>query len=338
MKITLLLSLFLLTFHTKGQNNDISSYDFYNIDKHALHCPQDKVHSIDAIADYLNSICSNDLERARAAFVWITNNIRYDDKAINNNKLKNSSLKQILRRKKGVCEDYASLYVALGERMGLKIMKVHGYAKGYGYRNRTRFRNSNHAWNLIKINGSWEIFDATWGGSAAHKKKNGKLESVKVFDPYWFAIPSYKSIFTHLPENPDYSMVSPVVSLRDFEKMPILNKAFFKLGYNARETYHKLYPNTNVIYPQYYEIEDIQVITAPQQKYLHLHKTYALQFTSNNALRMFTGNYRKHFNEFKKEGNTFTLEFTPKMRGKLTIYCETTSGILEPIIEYFVKD
>jgi len=51
-----------------------------------------------------------------------------------------------------VCEGFSNLYYVIGAEMGLEIKKVSGYAKAYGYSQGDKFKEENHAWNLIKIN------------------------------------------------------------------------------------------------------------------------------------------------------------------------------------------
>ena len=48
-------------------------------------------------------------------------------------------------------------------QLNLEIETVTGYSKGYGYSPSKRFKDVDHAWNLIKIDGAWRMFDATWG-------------------------------------------------------------------------------------------------------------------------------------------------------------------------------
>ena len=70
-----------------------------------------------------------------------------------------------------VCEGYARLMVALGKAAGLEIAYVTGYIRD-ARRNvdatasddtiQATLDGYRHAWNAVKIDGSWLFVDATW--------------------------------------------------------------------------------------------------------------------------------------------------------------------------------
>ena len=62
-----------------------------------------------------------------------------------------------------VCEGYASLFAEIGRSLGLEVVKNHGFAKGYGYREGYDPGGTNHAWNTVRIDGDWQFFNVTWG-------------------------------------------------------------------------------------------------------------------------------------------------------------------------------
>lgn len=57
-------------------------------------------------------------------------------------------------------------------------------------------KNTNHAWNVIKIDNKWITIDATW---AAGFVINGKWE--RKFSEYFFNIPLSKINKTHFPDS-----------------------------------------------------------------------------------------------------------------------------------------
>ncbi|MBK8192659.1 MAG: hypothetical protein IPK76_05510 [Lewinellaceae bacterium] len=89
--------------------------------------------------------------------MWLAENIEYDDESYNSGSDGDNSAEGVLSNKKAVCEGFSNLFLALGERMGLEIEKVVGYAKGYGYSPGMKFKETDHAWNIIKINENWRI-------------------------------------------------------------------------------------------------------------------------------------------------------------------------------------
>lgn len=64
-----------------------------------------------------------------------------------------------------VCEGYAKAMNVLGQLAGLDIMYISGTAQG----------GSPHAWNLIKINGSYAHVDATWDDGNPWQREQGNV-------------------------------------------------------------------------------------------------------------------------------------------------------------------
>ena len=180
------------------------------------------------LADYLEKGAQNDMEKTRAIYVWLTKNISYDWEEYTSGLIGSYSAEEILGRRKAVCGGFASLFLALGEAMGLEVQKVVGYAKGFGYSQGDKFHDTNHAWNIAKIDGEWKIFDATWGEGYA-EVINGKTVTTKEFEDYWFDVPPYEAIFSRLPKKRNLSFVEPLLSLSGFEKLPYVEKTYFKI-------------------------------------------------------------------------------------------------------------
>lgn len=56
----------------------------------------------------------------------------------------------VLLHKEGVCQSYAIAFYMMATAAGLECRFVHGYAGG------------NHAWNQVKVDGTWYYIDCTW--------------------------------------------------------------------------------------------------------------------------------------------------------------------------------
>jgi len=56
--------------------------------------------------------------------------------------------------------------------LGLNIVKVSGYAKGYGYYQGKQFESTDHAWIAFQIDEQWYLMDPTWGAGYVDDDKN----------------------------------------------------------------------------------------------------------------------------------------------------------------------
>ena len=100
-------------------------------------------------------------------------NVTYDLRYTGRNEMEAT---EILKKKIGVCHHFTKLFNALMYSLGYKVIYVSGYAL-----DKKDFydKADAHAWSLIKIDGKWLPFDATWGIFS------GKLPVCHVFQNYF---------------------------------------------------------------------------------------------------------------------------------------------------------
>lgn len=88
--------------------------------------------TIDNLAVEITKNSKTDVEKAKAIYNWIGNNITYDEKkasSIDNSSYRNDSgAIPTINSRKGVCFDYACLYVAMARKVGLKVRAIAGDA------------------------------------------------------------------------------------------------------------------------------------------------------------------------------------------------------------------
>lgn len=119
------------------------------------------ISEIDNKAIEITRYKESDLEKAKSLYVWIGNNIEYDfDKAyetLNNESCGNSGAIEAWTTRKGICFDYACLYVAMARAINLNVRLVTGSAyDGTQY--------GPHAWNEVYLESEdrWIPIDPTF--------------------------------------------------------------------------------------------------------------------------------------------------------------------------------
>ena len=93
-----------------------------------------------SIADFIQQNFTSDEEKIRAAYYWVTANIRYDTDsmyAINSTLDPSTKVTAALRRRKGVCENYAAVFTDILSKSGLQAHIVDGYTKQGGRINKS---------------------------------------------------------------------------------------------------------------------------------------------------------------------------------------------------------
>ena len=140
---------------------DMSMFD--EVDSWVLDTPHKLASELNELALHLAQVCDDDeLLKARAAFFWIVNNMRFDWSLLDS-KLDATGA---LRRRAGVCRQYVLLFSELCEWMGVRSKRLHGFAKNHDYKPGHQFRpaeDATHAWNAVFVRGSWRLVDCTWG-------------------------------------------------------------------------------------------------------------------------------------------------------------------------------
>jgi len=205
------------------------NYSYECIDAHALQAPEDAESSLDRLAAYLTAPCKNDREKARVIYRWITDRITYDVQGYSTGSYGNLASEDVLRQRSSICEGYVGLFQALAERSGIKSTEVQGYAKGFNYVAGSSLSEVNHAWNAVRINGSWCLIDPTWGSGSLGE--DGRFN--KRFDPHYFMTPPEEFIYDHLPDEEQWQLLHKPVSKKEFEERVYVKPEYFRYGLKA---------------------------------------------------------------------------------------------------------
>ncbi len=210
--------------------NDFDSkidYNYYNIDQHAIITPSSAEASVDGLASYLVAPARNEREKARSIFRWVTENIDYDVSGFFTGSFDATNSKDVLKSRKSVCDGYSDIFSSLARSAGLEVVRIAGFGKGYGYLpGENLSAPSNHAWNAVKINGSWYLIDCTWG--AGYIDDNKKY--VHKFDDHYFMTPPSEFIYDHFPEDSRWQLLEHPLAKSEFEKLAFVKSEFFNYG------------------------------------------------------------------------------------------------------------
>lgn len=290
---------------------------YKEIDDYARKAPVSLETDLDELTDYLVKPAKTELEKVRLIFSWIAFHINYDANGYNSGNYGDLSPNGVLKRKLAVCEGYSALFQAMCESAGLEGEKLSGYAKGYSYRTGQIFSKTNHAWNVVKINGKWKLFDVTWA-SGYGINQNGKLVSHAEFDDYWFDTNPYEFVFSHLPEEPKWQLTNPNLTLQQFSTLPYVYHSFFKLGFNGTFALNNALNNNIKEFAETYSVDyPIKVVNLPYSKEIKANKKIELKIESEYAEEIAAINNGK-WNYFVRNNDTFTLLVSPEP-GKLEV-------------------
>jgi Transglutaminase-like superfamily len=128
--------------------------------------------AIKKLADQLAKNKKTEKEKALAVYEYVAKNVSYDVDKLNNRTFEfDDSALKTLDEKKGVCQDFAYLAIALLRASGMETQMVTGYA------------GQNHAWVETKVDGRWLVMDPTWGSGYLQNNKFVPKFTIEYFDP-----------------------------------------------------------------------------------------------------------------------------------------------------------
>ncbi len=146
---------------------------FSDIDGHAA---ATRLHGNDIgqLTETLTAPYTLELEKARAIFSWIVENIAYDcgnenrlaaepEKALDPLYYTQAQLKNILDTRRTRCDGYSFLFKLMCNLAGIYCSQLEGYARFGGERVDPKTVMPNHAWNAVCLDGVWYETDPTAG-------------------------------------------------------------------------------------------------------------------------------------------------------------------------------
>lgn len=159
------------------------------------------------IAAFINSHYDSDDKKIEAIYSWITANIKYDSDSIHYVILDEDNEERVcwaLRRKRGVCENFAAIFTDVATQCGINSLVVEGFTKQGGSLDRTP-----HVWCVANVNNKWRLYDPTWDA--------GRVGSTG-FDPYYryFNVAPEEFIQSHLPFDPVFQLLNYPITYKDF--------------------------------------------------------------------------------------------------------------------------
>ena len=197
----------------------------------------------DSLAHKLTAGYKSDLEKVRAIFRWITENIDYQTRPRYNRSSKSSSkylvedpsdtatiLKPlnervadlVIRRKEAYCDGYSRLFKTLCDFSGVKAEVVTGYSQTGSDRSGKKFR-SNHTWNAVCIDSTWHLLDVTWASGFLTYQGN---EFLRRYNDYYFLTPPKYFINDHYPEDLKWTLLPEPPTPAEFLFSPFKSIGF----------------------------------------------------------------------------------------------------------------
>ncbi|UJR20095.1 hypothetical protein I4U23_023229 [Adineta vaga] len=188
------------------------------------------VSSIAELVKKIENYSQNDLIRTWLIFYWITKNIKYVTGQADN------AADVVFRTRTGVCRGFTHLFSEFCRLLNIECVNIPGHVKENWFRIGDTLQQATHVWNAVKLSGHWYLLDATWGAGSSNEKK---------LEEFYFLTSPDQLIYTHLPTEDMWQLLSPSLTKQQFLDLPIVKSVYYRL-------------NLKLIYPQRCVIETNQ--------------------------------------------------------------------------------
>lgn len=196
--------------------------------------------SLNQLVQDLTNQLDSDLDKTRAMYSWITENIEYDYKIYNKEKkpiifkcnsksdcqikiqeYERNLIDKVLQKKKGVCSGYSILFQYMCNIAKINCLRIDGYVKTKP----THIGNSgilDHSWNAVIIDSQIYFLDLKWASGYCEINEDDKLINFvkERNDFYWFT-PIQKLTINHFPKNPE-KIPNFNISKEDYKNQPYI--------------------------------------------------------------------------------------------------------------------
>jgi hypothetical protein len=194
--------------------SDASAQNFARIDSLAVNAPIWTTRTAADLSAYCEANAVGEMEKVRFYFVWISRHIRYDEKVYSvyrsnsDYNVEKQSVPVVFSERVAICRGYALLF----ERLCQQSKIASRYVAGYGKSQLNDERIEPHAWNAIRIEGNWELFDPTWASNSLQRDSS----NLSVNFEKWFMTPPVVFARQHWSYDPIFQFTNELTSRADF--------------------------------------------------------------------------------------------------------------------------
>jgi len=245
-------------------------------------------------------------------FFWICQNIKYDAESYFSGVYKVAP-EETFSTGKSVCSGYSRLFEYIGSYLGLDIINVSGYAKGYSYNINEKISGTNHEWNIIKLNNVYYQIDSTWGAGYLSGR-----EFKQEFKEFYFCPKPEYLILSHYPEEKKWQLIYPYMSIDEFSKRVKFSLKFYEF-FTTDFLYHTMTVKSRHTIKFIKNNEKANIESS-----IHIYDQQGKETNNAIGLVLYNKKYIEYFYIFKKKGkyktNIYANYKNIKLRSHVVTY------------------
>ncbi|MEO1652796.1 MAG: transglutaminase domain-containing protein [Bacteroidota bacterium] len=225
--------------HLQAQVSDFEGVDFRKADSLAALYRGEDLSRLPFLTYKLTAPLPQAVEKFRAIYVWVAQNIENDYAIYLKNKKKREALplgspelqawnqslqsqvfKKLVKEQKTICTGYAYLIKEMANLVDIPCEIVDGYGRSV-QSNIGGKGVANHSWNAVQLNGKWYLCDATW--SSGYFQLPERKFVFDFVEGYFLAEPE---LFArkHYPLDEKWLLIDQAFKLEEFLNAPLIYK------------------------------------------------------------------------------------------------------------------
>ncbi len=181
----------------------------------ASSAPANLEKSPEALGKFLGAGLVDPRQKLRAVYQWMALRMNYDTAAYRSGRQITQTAQQALDSRMSSCDGFSTLFADLAKHAGVEVTTVLGYVKDGFHEKGEAFKDTNHAWNAVRLDGQWYLIDSTWGSGF----DDGK-QFVRSFNPFYFLVPADSLYLSHFAKDPAQRFGNSAKDLADFAALP----------------------------------------------------------------------------------------------------------------------
>ena len=176
------------------------------------------------VSEEIDESASDDFERVKMAHDIICLTLRYDDDSYWSGDTPSQDSEDVFKSGYAVCEGFSNAFKSLCDELDITCRVVHGYSRGVSanINNENKTYSSNHAWNIVTIDGKDYIVDCTWDEGYMKDR-----ESIHEYTTHWLFPNPEHFIYSHYADSAEDQLLPKKVSFSQFLELPSLKPHFF---------------------------------------------------------------------------------------------------------------
>lgn len=245
-------SIFTLLFLT-DLNAQLSDQRKFQLDSITSTIPLSIRKNFEKVHAYLDAQGKTDEEKVWMFYGYMATYFKYDKKRFWGYKLECHTPEYTTYLSKGICGDFSKVFAEFCRKSKIPCFEVHGKTPRnllYWIRGviHLHFGKLTHAWNVVKINGTWQLMDPTWTDIKSTTKVSyydptQKMERVIVVKSadrsYYNPTPEFM-LKTHVPIHPAFLLMPDIPSFRTALK-PKSKQVIYAKDYQFAEKLDSIY-------------------------------------------------------------------------------------------------